>query len=308
MAETPAAAPSPMTLSRWDEWTGVKSGSNNMNANYGLYAFRDPHGAPYRRAHWTPGIGIFQYDVAGVGAPYTAAEMMNVEFIARDVAAGIAKRYCASPGDGHAKRAAAWRPWSGLGGVAKSEALLQEMVGLGRPAFSTIGLVEGIDNTGGMAARTCVFAGEELQCHYVDPAEAQDAAWWANDDPSGGAVASGEPPLTALFYVLKRKGYEERHWLTEDTGYRIDVRARRRLGQNARPMDGQPASGLQWIEGTDLCDTARPDMGCAPEPDSAEKRRAAPKGGKGGDAGGGQAEPLVSRFAVGKGVTLSAGR
>jgi len=308
MAETPDAAPSPMTLSRWDEWTGVKSGSNNMNANYGLYAFRDPHGTPYRRAYWTPGIGIFQYDVAGVGAPYTAAEMMNVEFIARDVAAGMAKRYCASPGDGYTKRAAAWRPWSGLGGVAKSEALLQEMVGLGRPAFSTIGLVDGIDNTGGMAARTCVFAGEELPCHYVDPAEAQGADWWATDYPSGGAVASGEAPLTAPFYVLKRKGYEERHWLSEDTGYRIDVRARRRLGQNARPMDGQPASGLQWIEGTDLCDTARPEMGCAPEPDSAGKNGAARQGGKGGEAGGNQAEPLVSRFAVGKALTLSARR
>ncbi|MGH9232810.1 MAG: hypothetical protein ACRD0R_05665 [Acidimicrobiales bacterium] len=110
MAETPDAAPSPMTLSRWDEWTGVKSGSNNMDANYGLYAFRDPHATPYRRAYWTPGIGIFQYDVAGVGAPYTAAEMMNVELIARDVAAGMAKRYCAATGDGYAKRAAAWRP------------------------------------------------------------------------------------------------------------------------------------------------------------------------------------------------------
>ena len=46
MAETPEAAPSPMTLSRWDEWTGVWSGSNNLNANYGLYAFRDPN-TPY---------------------------------------------------------------------------------------------------------------------------------------------------------------------------------------------------------------------------------------------------------------------
>jgi hypothetical protein len=136
--------------------------------------------------------------VAGVEAPYTAAEMMNVEFIARDVA-GMAKRHCASHGDGYAKRVAAWQPWSGLGGVAKSEALLQEMVGRGRPAFSTIGLVEGIENTGGMVARTCVFAGEELPCHYVDPAKAQGADRWATDNPSGGAVASGEAPVTARY-------------------------------------------------------------------------------------------------------------
>jgi acyl-homoserine-lactone acylase len=190
MAETPEAAPSPMTLSRWDEWTGVVSGSNNLNANYGLYPFNDPHGTPYPRAYWTPGIGIFQYDVAGVGAPFTAAEMMNVQFISGDVAAGMAARYCAAGGDGYNRRAAAWRPWSGLNGVAKSEALLQEMVGLGRPAFSTIGLVEGIDNAGGMQARTCLLGGVATECHYVDPSLARGANWWATDDPSGGAIAT----------------------------------------------------------------------------------------------------------------------
>jgi hypothetical protein len=266
MAESPESAPSPMTLSRWDEWTGKVSGSTNMNANYGLYAFRDPHGTPYKRAYWNPGVGIFQYDVAGVGAPYTAAEMMNVEFIARDVATGMANRYCAAGGDGFTRRAAAWGPWSGLGGVAKSEALLQEMVAVGRPAFSNIGLVEGIENTGGMQARTCVVAAAGTPCDYVDPALAQGANWWATDDPSGGTVAAGEAPLTAPFYVVKRNGFEERHWMSEDTGYPVDLVARRLLGQNARPMDGQPQSGLQWAEGTDLCDTARPEMGCEPKP------------------------------------------
>src|SRR4029453_4290859 len=70
MAETPETAPSPMTLSRWDEWTGIAAGNTNMNANYGLYPFADPYGTPYPRAYWTPGIGMFQYDSAGVGAPF----------------------------------------------------------------------------------------------------------------------------------------------------------------------------------------------------------------------------------------------
>ena len=168
MAETPQTAPSPMTLSRWDEWSGQKSGSNNLNANYGLYAFRDPN-TPYKRAYWTPGVGIFQYDVAGVGKPFTAAEMMNVKFIAGDVAAGMANRYCAAGGDSYANRAAAWQPWSGLGGVAKSEALFQEMVGLGHPPFSTIGLVDGIENAGGMQTHTCQVGGVPTPCDFVDP-------------------------------------------------------------------------------------------------------------------------------------------
>jgi hypothetical protein len=275
MAPTPQTAPSPMTLSRWDEWTGAVSGSNNLHANYGLYAFRDPS-TPYSRAYWTPGVGIFQYDSAGVGAPYTAAQLIDVQHVAGDVAAGMASRYCASGGS----RAAAWQPWAGLGGVAKSEALYQEMLTPGLPAFARIGLVDGIENTGGMQARTCLLGGQSLPCWYVDPGRAQGANWWATDDPSGGAVGSGEAPLTAPFYVISRgDGYEERYWMAADTGYGVNIGARRVLGQNARPRDGQPASGLQWWEGTDLCDTSRPEMGCvpAPEPAPAPAPEAAPE-------------------------------
>jgi hypothetical protein len=289
MAETPDAAPSPMTLSRWDEWTGVVSGSNNLNANYGLYPHRDPHGTPYKRAFWTPGIGIFQYDVAGVGAPFTAAELVNVEFVAGTVAAGMAERYCAAGGDSAAQRAAAWAPWAGLDGVAKSERLFHEMAGLNKVPFGTIGLVDDIENTGGMEARTCEIAGEAVDCHFIDPARAQGANWWATDDPAGGAVGAGMSPLTAPFYVVKRDGKEERHWMAQDTGYPVDIQARRALGQNARPMDGQPGSGLEWFEHSELCDTERPDMGC--EPEVAPEPKAEPDDGAAtGDRDGEDAE------------------
>jgi hypothetical protein len=266
MAETPESAPSPMTLSRWDEWSGRWSGSDNLNANYGLYAFRDPVSTPYKRAYWTPGVGIFQYDVAGVGAPYTAAQMMDVKYIAGDVAGGMAARYCAAGGDPFTSRSAAWQPWQALGGIAKSEALFQEMVGAGHPPFSTIGLVDGIDNAGGMQMRTCLVGGVESECAYVDPAAAQGANWWAASNLDGGTVGSGEAPLPAPFYVVQRNGYEERHWKAQDTGYDVDISARRLIGQNARPMDGQPQSGLEWVASSDLCDTERPEMGCAPSP------------------------------------------
>ncbi len=281
MAETPQTAPSPMTLSRWDEWSGQVSGSNNLNANYGLYAFRDP-ATPYTRAYWTPGIGIFQYDVAGVGAPFTASQLMNVQYISGHVAAGMAGRYCGGGGDAFSRRSAAWQPWQALGGIAKSEALFQEMLGAGRPPFSTIGLVDGIDNAGGMELRTCLLGGQPTPCYFVDPARAQGANWWATTNPTGGAVASGEAPLTAPFYIVERGGFEERHWLRHDNGYPVHISARRQLGLNARPVDAQPGSGLLWSNTSDLCDTTRPEMGCplpaepAPAP-APEKAPAAPK-------------------------------
>lgn len=261
MAETPQTAPSPMTLSRWDEWTGRVSGSNNLNANYGLYAFRDPN-TRYTRAYWTPGIGIFQYDVAGVGAPFTAAQLMNVQYISGHVAAGMAGRYCGAGGDAFTRRTAAWQPWQALGGIAKSEALFQEMIGAGHPPFSTIGLVDGIDNAGGMELRTCMLSGKPRPCYFVDPGRAQGANWWATTNPTGGAVASGEAPLTAPFYIVERGGFEERHWLSYDTGYPVHVSAARKLGYNARPVDAQAGSGLRWSDTSDLCDTTRRGMGC----------------------------------------------
>jgi hypothetical protein len=117
-----------------------------------------------------------------------------------------------------------------------------------------------------MVRRECLSRGTPVTCWYVDPRLAQGAHWWATSDPGGGAVASGMAPLSAPFYVVKRNGFEERHWLSPDTGYPVDLAARRRLGYNARPVDGQPASGLQWFDASALRDPARAGMGCSPPP------------------------------------------
>ncbi len=117
-----------------------------------------------------------------------------------------------------------------------------------------------------MVPRTCVTGGQTLPCWYVDPSRAQGANWWAQDDPSGGRPGSGEAPLPAPFYVVKRDGFEERHFMAIDTGYPVNLSGRRRLGLNARPRDGQPGSGIEWFDSSDLCDTARPEMGCTPPP------------------------------------------
>jgi hypothetical protein len=140
------------------------------------------------------------------------------------------------------------------------------MLGMDAPAWSRVGLVDGIENGGGMVPRTCVTGGQTLPCWYVDPSKAQGANWWALDDPSGGAPGSGEAPLPAPFYVVKRDGFEERHFMAIDTGYPVNLSGRRQLGLNARPRDGQQGSGVQWFDTSDLCDTARPEMGCAPAP------------------------------------------
>jgi hypothetical protein len=273
-ATSASTAPSPMTLSRYDEWTGATTPDTNRNANYGLYAFRDPSTA-YRRAFWHPGIGIWQYDSAGVGAPFTAIERMDVRVVAADVIAGMAARWCnpsaslighPAPFTAAERRAAAWAPWGYPCTACEQE--YQAMLG-GAP-FANISLVDGISATGGAQARTCTLpdTSAPFRCWYIDPSVGviEGATAWATLDPSGGSPTVAPTPLARPFYVFGRGGSEERHWLREDTGYRIEISARRLLGRNARPRVGQEGSGLDWRSASGLCDLTTSRGACLPQP------------------------------------------
>lgn len=276
-ATSASTAPSPMTLSRYDEWSGVRSTSTNMNANYGLYAFRDPY-TSYPRAYWHPGIGIWQYDTAGVGAPFTAIERMNVRTVSADVAKGMATRYCnpsaslighGAPFTAKERRNAAWAPWGYPCTLCEQE--FQRMTGGSKP-FANIHLVSGISVTGGAKARTCTLVGVPgtLPCWYVDPSVGtiEGATGWATVNPGGGSPTVAPAPLSEAFYVLERNGREERHWLRADTGYGIDISASRQIGKNDRPRSNQSGSGLTWVRSSGLCDLTTARGNCVPVPPS----------------------------------------
>ncbi len=268
-ATSASTAPAPMTLSRYDEWNGVLSTTTNRSANYGLYAFRDPYTA-YPRAYWHPGIGIWQYDSAGVGAPYTAVERMDVRVVAADVAVGMASRFCNPPTAvvGHSapftdqeRRNAAWWPWW-AGDINRSCPLCQaeyDRMTASTPFFSNVSLVAGITATGGAVEHSCTLPGEAspVSCWYVDPRVGviQGATGWAQLSPDGlGSPTAAPAPLSKPFYVLKRNGAEERHWLKADTGYAIDISGTRLLGKNERPRSNQSGSGITWSSTSGLCD------------------------------------------------------
>ncbi|MCU1497055.1 MAG: hypothetical protein JWM47_1008, partial [Acidimicrobiales bacterium] len=280
-ATSPSTAPSPMTLSRYDEWNGTYATTDNRSANYGLYAFRDPH-TPYVRAYWHPGIGIWQYDSAGVGAPFTAIERMDVNVVGRDVARGMASRYCSPsaalighgpPFSAQERRNAAWDPWTSRDD--NTCPLCQaEFAALTRaPYFSNVSLVPGISATGGASPRTCTLAGVvgTMACWYVNPTVGviQGATAWATLAPDGGGNPTVTPaPLAEPFYVVKRNGREERHFLRIDTGYPIDISGSRLLGVNERPRSNQPTSGVSWTSTSSLCDVTAGRGVCGASPPS----------------------------------------
>lgn len=272
-ATSPSTAPAPMTLSRYDEWTGVFGEDTNRNANYGLYENRDPY-TPYTRAYWHPGIGIWQYDDSGVGAPFTAFERMDTSIVGADVAGGMIGRYCASSAtDDFGRRRAAWSPWGDACTTSNAasnfcEIQYQDMLG-GATPFSNISLVDTVSAAGGAIARTCRIESQTLPCWYIDPDRAEGAKGWTANPMGDPGPTSGPAPLSFPFYVLERNGNEERHWLKADTGYPVDIAATRVLGQNSRPRSNRPLSGLAWARTSQLCDVSasRGNCGTTPGPE-----------------------------------------
>ena len=113
---------------------------------------------------------------------------------------------------------------------------------------------------GGMLARTCVTGGQTVPCWYVDPPGPRA--------PTGGRWTT----CRAARLPRERRRCRLRSTWSSGTASRSgtswpstpatwwNIQGRRQLGLNARPRDGQPGSGIQWFEATDLCDTALPEM------------------------------------------------
>ena len=233
-------APSPMTMSRWDDQGG-------------LFAFGNAS-TPYRRAFWHPGVGLWQFDSAGLGAPFTASQRVDMRVIATVMAREISARYCRATGDPAERLQYAWTPWVGCRN-GRCLFIFAEIYANG--SLRNLSRDGAVSNTGGMQPRTCrgPGAGGTFSCWRIDPRRAEGygagGVGWAN--PTNGSPA----PLSAPFYVYAAGGYEYRHWLAADTGYGTSIWARRPIGQNAR-------SSLQWFTGETLCDVGAGQGACCP--------------------------------------------
>jgi len=166
------------------------------------------------------------------------------------------------------RRYSAWRDWGYP--CSLCQGFFDEMMG-STPRFGNLNLVPGITPLGGTERRTCVVAGASSPqpCWYVDPRVGviQGATAWATLSPDGGSGPTVAPtPLSLPFYVVDRGATEERHWLHEDTGYAIDIRASRTIGKNARPRSNQTGSGLTWASTSGLCDLTASRGACTPLP------------------------------------------
>lgn len=224
-------APSPMTLSRYDDQSSLL----------------DPH----QRAEdlfFNPGVGMWQLDSAGAGAQDTAASAVDPGSAAQRVAPQIVEDYCSAVERGSSEeeaRAAAWQLWHACDDGA-CEDVYQRLRSEGVTEDGSV------TRYGGAEQRTCNYGGSEHDCLHIDPDNAQGDVSWA--EPGFGPA-----PVPAPFYAFEHTEggttYEVRYWAAEDTGTSTDVSALRPLGSDAR-------GGLIWSSDARMCDTTASRGAC----------------------------------------------
>jgi hypothetical protein len=216
------AAPSPMTLSRYDTGSG-------------LYAFGNPS-TPYQKAFWHPGVGEWAFDSAGFWN-LSGADAINTDTAAHQAATTMAARWCNSSGTDAQRRQSVWSIWYGCtSGVC--ETIYNAVFD---PTALKINVDPSVGRLGGAVAHTCRTPDGTFSCLYVDPSQAQGYRGWLSP-------AFGPSPVSAPFYVITVNGREQRWWLRQDTGYDSTIEASKVVTANAR-------TSLTWNKVGDLCDT-----------------------------------------------------
>ncbi|MBQ1084329.1 hypothetical protein [Nocardiopsis sp. B62] len=218
-----ALPPSPMTLSRYDNQSG-------------LY---DPAGRD--GLFFNPGVGLWQMDSAGLGTNNTAGEAIDSVWVSDFVVPYIVDKYCSAINGGSAApaaRATAWADWNACSDGDCDTVYWRAM-------NDGIGSDPSVGRHGGAQPRTCEFEGASYDCLFVDVSDVQGADWWTRPE-------SGRSPVPSPFYVLRAGSgdgvREVRVWLAADSGHGVDVTVTRPFGGNAR-------DALSWTDGLGLCDT-----------------------------------------------------
>jgi len=229
-------SPSPMTLSRGDNSSGLWSFKNKSSSN------------TTRRAFWHPGIGVFQLDSAGIGKDLGIHSRINTSEAAPIAAQEISKKYRDSKGSTKAaKRADAWYAWYACRD-GSCESIFNSIYDSTKDTIS-ITRDSNVTRTGGMVQKTCSYIWDQrntFTCYEIDPNKAQGFTGWREWTPLDGSLTGNTSPISLSFISFVRDGREERHWLKENTKYTIDVNANRTLGNNAR-------TSLTWYSVRSIC-------------------------------------------------------
>ncbi len=245
--------PSPMGQGRSDNkigngyqlWVDGKTGYDKFIAGQNYY----------RRVHWTAGVGVFQFDSAGLGKGLSFKQVVNTYDAAKIAAKTMADQYKGKSGTAAEKRAAAWTGWYGC---VLTAATLQKCQDIFSSIYQNSKLVvtkdTSVDSMGGLASRTCAhqtssYTSPSFTCYkFNDSVATGYKGYWASNVEG---TPNGMTPLPAPFYSYTSSYYdsstgttkyrEHRHFLKSDSGYTMSREGIWEMNQNAR-------SGVTWSQ------------------------------------------------------------
>jgi len=196
---------SPMVLSRWDGWSNP--------SNRPLYSHTEY--ASYKRAHWNPGVGLWQLDTWANSLDLNHAQRANTSVGGLRVARYLRDGYCAGTSTLKSRLNATWyacrtdKCWNTYNDMynASSDSL-------------NITLTSGYQWDGGVSTKSCRWgsSGTPFTCYLydVDVHEGQmDMA-----DPNGDGART---PLAAGFMSFTTSNVKRAAWLRSTTGYDKEI-------------------------------------------------------------------------------------
>ncbi len=244
--------PSPMALGRGDK-----------DLHF-FMAGQDQIGAPYHRAFWHPGIGLWQLDDGGF-AMGLGVERFHAVNAADSAAKMIADLYCNCTDPDSAQCAAIiFGPSTWVSCGSDGSICWQTFQAIYNPNGPPLIADDySTDSLGGSEYHVCTIAGapERFHCLYVDTTRVEGYSHWTTFPDPGGLWPLAQPFYVYNYPPLGAATSEIRYWMAVDgpieTGpFPTDISAMRTLGINSR-------DGLIWKlpsapNGDGLCDLTRP--------------------------------------------------
>jgi len=197
--------PSPMALSRFD--TLAVSSSNLMLYSYGTESGQ-------KRAHWNPGVGIFQLDTWSVTADLNHRQRANTSTAGRRVMAELRDKFC--QGGENSMWSFVYQNWFGCQQGSTNICRTTYIDHLFRAGALRVAATSGSDWAGGVALYDCrIGTGPQFNCYFYDMGNAQGA--YDGSDPNG--TGGTRSPLSEGFYGYSLNGTKTHYWPSSLTGY-----------------------------------------------------------------------------------------
>ncbi|MFM2416217.1 MAG: hypothetical protein RL385_940 [Pseudomonadota bacterium] len=275
---TPTYNPSPMVLSRWDKWRGPTS---DPQKNWNLFSFNTEEddaavAGDDRRAHWNPGVGLWQLDTFAGAMSMNHARRIDTSDGGVVIARYLRDAYCADStmatlktrlrGTWFACRTndQCYTSYSTSTPATSTTAAVN--VGLYTAAGDKLNITEQTGSAwdgGGIAPTMCRFgtAGGAFACSWVDPFTSLRQGVMDTAAPNGylstdTVNTTNKTPIAAPFVTFNFNSRKYMAWLTT-AGLGSKV-----IRYVAQTLDARNASGV-WTRGTDLqVNTCSGGSGC----------------------------------------------